>query len=203
MKRITFFPFCFPPTLSHIRDRKRSDLLRDIRVDVVYLASDDLQGRETGTEGERMAAEYIASRFMEMGLSSYGQKNNKKKEVLGNYFHKFDFKHSSNPHAAAGEGSSKGGTNVVAYLDNGAVTTVIIGAHYDHLGMGGFGSRFTGGKAIHNGADDNASGVASLLYLAEKLKNSKLNNNNYLFLAFSGEEFGLFWFQGFHQFAPI
>lgn len=191
MKRITFFLFAsLLPFLTF--GQERSDLLRDIRVDVVYLASDDLQGRETGTEGERMAAEYIASRFMEMGLSSFGKVINKKKEELGNYFHKFDFKHSSNPHAPAGEGNSKAGTNVAAYLDNGAETTVIIGAHYDHLGMGGFGSRFTGGDAIHNGADDNASGVASLLYLAEKLKNSKLSNNNYLFLAFSGEEFGLF-----------
>lgn len=172
--------------------QERSATLQDIRVDVVYLASDDLGGRETGTAGEKLAADYIATRFMRLGLSSYGKKVNKKKGKLEDYFYDFDFKHSNNPHANAGEGDGKKGRNVVAYLDKGAATTVIIGAHYDHLGMGGFGSRFTGGDAIHNGADDNASGIASLLYLAEKLKNADLNNNNYLFLAFSGEEFGLF-----------
>ncbi|MEM6801341.1 MAG: M20/M25/M40 family metallo-hydrolase, partial [Bacteroidota bacterium] len=177
---------------SFLFGQDRETLLQDLRVDVVYLASDDLQGRETGTEGEKMAARYIASRFMRMGLSPYGKMSNKKKETLEDYFHVFDFKQSNNPHAAEGEGISRRGTNVVAYLDNGAATTVILGAHYDHIGMGNFGSRHTGEKAIHNGADDNASGVASLIYLAEKLKSSKLKNNNYLFLAFSGEELGLY-----------
>jgi len=178
------------PTFLLGQDRKA--LIQDLRVDVVYLASDDMEGRETGTKGEELAADYIATRFQRMGLSPYGKKINKKVESLDNYFHFFDFRHSNNPHAGEGEGNSKQGRNVVAYLENGAATTVIIGAHYDHLGMGGFGSRFTGGDAIHNGADDNASGVASVLYLANKLKNSSLKNNNYLFLAFSGEEFGLF-----------
>lgn len=186
----TFFLLIVLPGL--LPGQNRNSALQDIRVDVVYLASDDLGGRETGTEGEKLAADYIATRFMRMGLSSYGKKVNKKKEAIEDYFYDFNFKHSNNPHANPGEGEGKKGRNVVAYLDKGAPTTVIIGAHYDHLGMGGFGSRFTGGDAIHNGADDNASGVASLLYLAERLKNSSLDNNNYLFLAFSGEEFGLF-----------
>jgi Zn-dependent M28 family amino/carboxypeptidase len=69
---------------------------------------------------------------------------------------------------------------------------VVIGAHYDHLGRGAFGSRYLDGPIIHNGADDNASGVAALLYLAEQLKMSDLNKYNYLFIAFSGEEMGLY-----------
>lgn len=189
LRYILFFSLLFPLIVS---SQNLQQNIQDLRVDVVYLASDDLKGRETGTEGEKLAAQYVATRFMDLGLSSYGKKINAKKEVIANYFHPFDFRQSNNPHAPAGAGNSKKGINVVAYLDKGAATTVVIGAHYDHLGMGGFGSRFTGGDAIHNGADDNASGVASLLYLAEKLKNSSLNNNNYLFLAFSGEEFGLF-----------
>lgn len=86
------------------------------------------------------------------------------------------------------------GHNVAGYIDNGAGTTVILGAHFDHLGYGEDGNSMhrTGEKAIHNGADDNASGTAALIELARILKNSKAKNNNYLFLAFSGEELGLF-----------
>lgn len=85
------------------------------------------------------------------------------------------------------------GTNVVGYLDNGAVSTVVLGAHFDHLGYGEDGNSMirTGEKLIHNGADDNASGTAALIELARLLKNSKQKNSNYLFIAFSGEELGL------------
>jgi len=86
----------------------------------------------------------------------------------------------------------KTGNNVVAWMDNKATTTVLLGAHYDHLGWGHEGSLYRGEKAIHNGADDNASGVALIVELAEELKKSSLKNNNYLFVAFSGEEMGLF-----------
>ncbi len=87
----------------------------------------------------------------------------------------------------------KTGHNVIGYLDRGASNTIVIGAHYDHLGHGEIdGSLYRGDPAIHNGADDNASGVALIIELAEKLKGSDFKNNNYLFLAFSGEEMGLF-----------
>lgn len=83
--------------------------------------------------------------------------------------------------------------NVVAYLDKGAEKTVVIGAHYDHLGLGEYGnSRYMGAPMIHNGADDNASGVALMLSLAENLLAQKeALNCNYLFMAFSAEELGL------------
>jgi aminopeptidase YwaD len=86
------------------------------------------------------------------------------------------------------------GHNVIGYIDNRAATTVILGAHYDHLGYGEDGnSRNTSHEpAIHNGADDNASGTAALIELARMLKASNATNNNYLFIAFSGEELGLF-----------
>ncbi len=86
------------------------------------------------------------------------------------------------------------GTNIVGYINNNAAQTVIIGAHYDHLGYGEDGSsRMTENvKAIHNGADDNASGVGAMLALATKLKQSpSLKKYNYLFIAFSAEELGL------------
>lgn len=86
------------------------------------------------------------------------------------------------------------GHNVIGYIDNGAVTTVILGAHFDHLGYGEDGTSMlrTGERLIHNGADDNASGTAALIELARILKTAKAKNNNYLFIAFSGEELGLF-----------
>jgi len=85
------------------------------------------------------------------------------------------------------------GHNVAGYLDNGAATTVVIGAHYDHLGYGEDGNSMlrTGEKLIHNGADDNASGTAAMIELARLMKASKDKKNNYLFLAFSAEELGL------------
>ncbi|WP_123864786.1 M28 family peptidase [Chitinophaga barathri] len=89
--------------------------------------------------------------------------------------------------------SKRTGTNVVGFIDNGAATTVVLGAHYDHLGYGeDHNSLAPSEKAIHNGADDNASGTAALIELGRLLKASKLKNNNYLLVAFSGEELGLF-----------
>ena len=83
-------------------------------------------------------------------------------------------------------------TNVAGLIDNKAKTTVIIGAHFDHLGYGEDGNSLDrNNKQIHNGADDNASGVAGLIELARILQLSSLKQNNYLFLAFSGEELGL------------
>ncbi|MBL7701018.1 MAG: M28 family peptidase [Ferruginibacter sp.] len=86
------------------------------------------------------------------------------------------------------------GHNVIGYINNGAANTVIIGAHYDHLGYGEDHNSLYAGTTpmIHNGADDNASGTAALIELGKQLKSSTLKNNNYLFVAFSGEELGLF-----------
>lgn len=160
-----------------------SDLELAVKVDVVYLSADLLEGRSTGTDGEQMAAEYIANRYETIGLTPMGKD--------GSWFQPFDFNYKSNPHVQAG-GEERTGKNVVGYIDNGAKTTVVIGGHYDHLGHGDFGSLFTEGEAIHNGADDNASGIATILYLAQKLKKNGPTNNNYLFISFSGEEMGLF-----------
>ena len=83
--------------------------------------------------------------------------------------------------------------NVIAQIDNSAEQTVILGAHYDHLGYGDEGSLYRGDKPmIHNGADDNASGTSMLIEIAKEIKSNKaLKSNNYLFIAFSGEEKGL------------
>jgi len=160
--------------------------------DVYALADDTFNGRQTGTEGELQAANYIEERFKAIGLKPKGYK--------GNYTQTFTFRPSNNPHEQAEftglkSDSTLTGTNVVGFLDNKAETTVVIGAHYDHLGLGGEGSLYREEVvAIHNGADDNASGVAIMLNLADKLSfesTQNTKNNNYLFIAFSGEEMGL------------
>ncbi len=82
--------------------------------------------------------------------------------------------------------------NVIGYLNFNAPSTVILGAHFDHLGYGEDKNSSDGEGQIHNGADDNASGTAALIEMGKMLKNSKAHNNNYLFIAFSGEELGLY-----------
>ncbi|MBL0146054.1 MAG: M28 family peptidase [Chitinophagaceae bacterium] len=86
------------------------------------------------------------------------------------------------------------GHNVVGYMDNGANSTIVLGAHYDHLGYGEDKNSLYAGSTpqIHNGADDNASGTAAMLELSKMIKASKLKKYNYLFIAFSGEELGLY-----------
>jgi hypothetical protein len=83
--------------------------------------------------------------------------------------------------------------NVVGYLNNNAQYTIVVGAHYDHLGYGEDGnSMIRGGEAaIHNGADDNASGTSAMIELAFQLKGNKAKHYNYLFIGFSAEELGL------------
>ncbi|HZW70824.1 MAG TPA: M20/M25/M40 family metallo-hydrolase, partial [Hanamia sp.] len=292
-------------------------IIENLKTEINYLASDKLEGRRTGTAGEKLAYEYITSEFKKTGLIPKGDGNsflqafeiNEGKEILpsthlkindttlqtGTDFFPFIFSaegsakggaslafkekgmpwfwdlkdiveaNQQNPHfdlsAAiknkATEFADKGasallvfnsgnlddelkfdgkskipqvkipvvyltknaarkylsdnsadlqidlqtafgdkkrtGHNVIGYIDNGAAQTIIIGAHYDHLGYGeDHNSLWTGKPEIHNGADDNASGTAAVLELAKILKNSKLKNNNYLFICFSGEELGLF-----------
>ncbi|RLD27800.1 MAG: peptidase M28 [Bacteroidetes bacterium] len=158
-----------------------------IQEDVTFLSDDKLKGRETGTEGEKVAAEYIAERFKSLEISPKG---------TNAYFQEFTFKPKTDPHQevkynTTNSDSTITGTNVLGFINNNADNTVIIGAHYDHLGFGSEGSLYREeDKAIHNGADDNASGVAVMLNLASKLKKTN-TSNNYLFMAFSGEEMGL------------
>ncbi len=84
------------------------------------------------------------------------------------------------------------GKNIVGYINNRAANTVILGAHYDHLGYNEDKNALDTGRVIHNGADDNASGTAALIELARMLRKSAPVNNNYLIINFSGEELGLF-----------
>lgn len=95
------------------------------------------------------------------------------------------------------------GYNVAGLVDHGAPYTVILGAHYDHLGLGEHGSLYRGEPAIHNGADDNASGVAMIIELAKVLRKNKYDKYNYLIVAFSGEELGLYGSSHFANHLPV
>tara|TARA_R110001599_G_scaffold271735_2_gene472844 strand:+ start:8886 stop:10124 length:1239 start_codon:yes stop_codon:yes gene_type:complete len=186
MRKITFY-ICIISFIglasctSYTTDK---EIRTGVEKDVAYLADDKLEGRAIGTEGEQLAAEYIAAAFKKYGLEPKG---------TDGYMQPFNVKKSTSPHEEAVIGDAEGGItgrNVVGYIDNGAESTVVIGAHFDHLGYGEEGSLFRGEKAIHNGADDNASGTAAMIQLARILKN-KGKDKNYLFMAFSGEENGL------------
>jgi len=152
-----------------------------IKEHVSILASDAYEGRGTGTSGEEKAAQYIEQQFKKLKLKPLGDQ--------GTYRQNFSFK--GGMHGTGAEGTAK---NIVAYLDNGAPNTIILGAHYDHLGKGNDGNSLDPNPKdkIHNGADDNASGVAGILELARYYANTKKENHNFLFMCFSGEELGLY-----------
>lgn len=160
------------------------EVLTGLKADITYLADDELEGRKIGTAGEVKAANYIAEKFEAAGLEPAGTEG---------FFQPFTVKKATNPHEQAvigtdGEGVT--GRNVAGMINNNGNVTIVIGAHYDHLGYGEEGSLHRGEPEIHNGADDNASGTAALVQLGRILK-AKDSPYNFIFLAFSGEESGL------------
>ncbi|CAF3844392.1 unnamed protein product [Rotaria sp. Silwood1] len=150
---------------------------------ISYLASNDLQGRLAGSKNELKSAEYIAGVFKENGLSTYQSKS---------FLHPFDYSFSKNPHTDSIK-ETVNANNVAGFLDNKSNKTIVIGAHYDHLGFNEHHhSTKPNSTEIHNGADDNASGVAGVLELSRILsKNKAKEKYNFLFVCFSGEEDGL------------
>lgn len=150
-------------------------LLDSITADGVFahvseLASDAYQGREAGTAGADKAADYIAGKLKEWKLAPAG--------VRGMYFQPFAV-------------NGKGTRNVLAYLQGSHPALknefVLIGAHYDHIGMAE-----RGGDPVNNGADDNASGTAAVLEIARAYASMKERPaRSILFAWWSGEEKGL------------
>ena len=156
--------------------------------DLQYLAHDAREGRGIGTAGLDSAAAYLAAAFARIGLTPAG---------TDGFFQPFTVD-SSAPAAAHVPGlAGARAKNVVGLLPGSGRLedqTVVIGAHYDHLGRGGFGAmdapESTG--VVHNGADDNASGTVALLEIARRLRAEPAGSQRaVLFVAFSGEELGL------------
>ena len=152
--------------------------------DIKFLSDDRLGGRLTGSPGADTAAAYLARRFQAVGLQ----------QAAGGWFQTFtvsrDAPVARNAHVAGLRSS-----NVIGLLPGRDPVlrneAVIVGAHYDHLGLGGFGSLDpdSTGK-VHNGADDNASGAAMLIEIAGRLAATP-PARTIIFIAFSGEELGL------------
>ena len=152
--------------------------------DVRFLSDDRLAGRLTGSAGADSAAEYIARRFAEVGLQP-GREG---------WFQEFQIDPAA-PGVRRAQLPSMRGRNVIGILPGRDPTlrreTVIVGAHYDHLGGGGFGALDPDSSgAVHNGADDNASGTSALIHIARALAADPPARTT-VFIAFSGEEVGL------------
>ncbi len=138
----------------------------------------------TGSVGADSAAAYLARRFSQVGLQP----------AAGGWFQSFTVGRDA-PAARNTQPGVLVGRNVVGILPGRDPVlrnqTVILGAHYDHLGLGGFGSLDPDSTGlIHNGADDNASGAAALIQVAARLAASP-PARTVVFIAFSGEELGL------------
>ncbi len=158
---------------------------QDVAQRLSILASDSLAGRRSGQPGAAKAARYIADEFARLGLSPI--------DSTRSFMQPFEF--SEHAMDTSKHGTTKA-MNVIGFLSgydaNLRNEVVVIGAHYDHLGMGG-ANALDSVKAIHYGADDNASGTAGLLELAEYYSKNRFEvKRSILFIAFSGEEEGLF-----------
>ncbi|MES2455725.1 MAG: M28 family peptidase [Bacteroidota bacterium] len=149
-----------------------SQLLKDVEV----LSSDAYQGRKTETKGAEMARSYLSQRFKALGLKSFAS----------SYEQPFSFRSNT--------ATKVTGTNMIGYIPGKTDQVIVISAHYDHLGMAG--------KEIYSGADDNASGVAGLLYIAEFYSKNQ-PNNTIIFAAFDAEEMGLRGAKAFLSAPPV
>ncbi len=148
---------------------------------VRFLASDKMKGRGTGSPENAKAAAYLAKQFRKYGLTPLG---------TDGYYQPF----TARVRRVVVADSLPKAANMIGFLDNGAPYTIVIGAHYDHLGMGRQGSSLAEKPEgqLHNGADDNASGVAGLLEMAQYYaKNGEKEPYNILFMGFGAEELGL------------
>ena len=151
---------------KHIERGYRTILSSDARVFVGMLASDSLQGREAGEAGGRKAAGYIVSLLEEWGIAPLGDKG---------YLQPFVVKDCEM-------------NNILAVIPGKSSEYVVVGAHYDHLGMG----LAVDGDSCYNGADDNASGVSAVLQIARAVKKMrKVPERGIIFAFWDGEEKGL------------
>lgn len=155
--------------------------LTDLKRHLSILASDTMEGRETGTPGIEKAAVYLENEFKRIGLAPGN----------GTSFRQaYKMPHTQNK-----------AYNILAQMEGSTFPNeyVVVSAHYDHLGM-------EGGE-IYNGADDDGSGTASLLAMAETLMKQKMAGKGpkrtVLFIAFSGEEKGLWGSEYFSKFPTI
>lgn len=146
-----------------------------LKENLYLIASDSLQGRATGTSGQRKASEFLKKSYQKLGISS--------PENL-DYFQNI-------PKSFFNNRSASDASNVLAFIEGSEKPDefVIISAHYDHLGVDPSGE-------VHNGADDNGSGTAAILQIATAFKRATDDGyrpkRSILFLHVVGEEIGLY-----------
>jgi len=153
--------------MGHSQDHKKVKP-QEIQAMVSFLTSDELKGREVATESELIAAQYIISKFIESGIKPYFE----------TYMDPFEAKRDK-------------GVNVVGFIEGNDPKLkhemVLLGAHYDHIGYG----KKVNNDSIANGANDNASGTATVLAIADRLARLGTNKRSIVIALFSGEEKGL------------
>ena len=171
MKKLTFVFFVLVSVFLN------SQTINEISVKkhLYTLANDSMQGRKAGSPGIEKAAKYIEQQFSEIGLKPFNNSNFRQ-----------SFKHINRRSEKKEELDL---FNIIGLLEGTSLREefVIISAHYDHLGQ------IEGGKGdlVFNGANDNATGVAAMIMLAEYFKKAQINKRSVLFVAFTAEEMGL------------
>ena len=159
-------------SIPEIKTTQNDITIDDFKSHITYLSSDGLRGRSSGTPGDRLAKDYIVNHFTNAGLPT-----ERMIEVQEHYVAKSRLKPKNKVKTY----------NIIATLPGKDKILkeeyVVIGGHYDsvHNTLG----------AIHNGADDNASGTSMVLELFEKFAASNSNKRTLVFMAFGGEELGL------------
>jgi Zn-dependent M28 family amino/carboxypeptidase len=148
---------------------------------VTFLANDSLYGRPTSSIYESKAADFIFQSFK----STKGLKPKRQT---------FKFQQADTSVFQQSQ-------NIYCYINNHADSTLLIGAHYDHIGYGGgLSLAYSKKNQIHNGADDNASGVSLMLALSKQAKSQLTKKYNYVFVAYSAHEIGLYGSTAFYTF---
>ena len=159
-------------TTSNPEEKSITITSDELRATVTYLASNELKGRRTGSEGIDAAATYI-----EKELRAYGVKP---------YFETY-----RDNFIVETRVDTLDGYNVVGYIEGTDATLknefIVIGAHYDHIGQG----KAVENDSIANGANDNAAGTAGVLAMAKYFSAKKNNKRSLIFALFSAEEMGL------------
>jgi len=149
----------------------------DLKTHLYIYAGDGMQGRMTGSNGQKLATEYLRNFYQNQGISSPIEPNNYYQNIPASYF--------------GGKSDNQDSENVVAYIKGSEKPDelIILSAHHDHLGTDKEGN-------IFNGADDDGSGTVALLEMAEAFQKAVKNGNgpkrSILFLHVTGEEIGLY-----------
>jgi Peptidase family M28 len=149
------------------------NLVNRLEKHVTILASDSLGGRGFGFPEQDMAVDYIINQYKSAGFATLGE----------NYLHPFEYQ--------SGIGFTEG-ENIIGIIEGSDPVLkneyIILGAHYDHLGW----KTKKGKKVIYNGADDNASGVATIIEIGKILMSKRADlKRSVIIVAFDGEESGL------------